>query len=84
MPGSPQGAKPKIIGDIFDIETIAVGSKIRDLPRLIRQYGGRRWRKLKGKAYVEKRGQIVLAEVHWYECHGIGRREEKTSLYLEE
>ena len=41
-----------IISEIFDIETIAVGSSIRELKRLGKYYGAGRWRKLKGKARV--------------------------------
>ncbi len=42
----------EIIGEISDIETIAVGSSIRDIARLRKQYGRGRWRKLKGTALV--------------------------------
>jgi len=42
----------EVIGTITEIETIAVGSKIRDLPRLRKTYGRGRWRKLKGIALV--------------------------------
>jgi hypothetical protein len=77
-------SKPEIVGEIFEIEIIAVGSSIRELPRLRKQYGGRRWRKLKGKAYVLKQDRAVLAEVHWYECTGIGKVEEKVGFYLED
>ena len=64
----------EIIGEITDIETIAVGTKIRELARLRRKYGPGRWRKIKGIAQVRLRsGRIRLAELHWYEAHGIGR-----------
>jgi hypothetical protein len=33
----------EIIGPIRDIETFAVGSSIRELPRLLRVYGAGRW-----------------------------------------
>jgi hypothetical protein len=57
---------------------IAVGSSIRHLRRLRRIYGQGRWRKLKGIATVALiDGSTFLAEVHWYEAHGIGRREMK-------
>ena len=47
----------EIISEITEIETIAVGSKIRELARLRRRYGPGRWRKLKGVAQgaLEKR-----------------------------
>ncbi|MDQ3804671.1 MAG: hypothetical protein M3416_12665 [Acidobacteriota bacterium] len=74
----------EIIGDITVIETIAVGRAIRDLRRLQRQYGKGRWRKLKGVAQVRLRsGRIRLAELHWYEAHGIGRKEFKRKRYLD-
>ena len=41
-----------IIGNIEDIETIAVGGKIRDIMRLRKQFGQGRWRKLKGIAKI--------------------------------
>lgn len=34
----------EIISEITDIETIAVGTKIRELARLRRMYGPGRWR----------------------------------------
>ena len=60
----------EIIGDITEIETIAVGSGIRDRIRLRKTYGKGRWRKLKGVAQVKLiNGTMRLAEVHWYEAH---------------
>jgi hypothetical protein len=71
-----------IIGEITEIETIAIGSKIRD--RLRKMYGKGRWRKLKGVATVRLRsGRIRLAELHWYEAHGIGRKDMKRKRYLD-
>ncbi len=73
----------EIVGEITQIETIAVGSRIRDLPRLRRLYGRGRWRKLKGIADVRLRtGRIRKAELHWYEAHGIGRKEIKRKRYV--
>jgi hypothetical protein len=74
----------EIISEITDIEAIAVGSRIRDITRLRRLYGKGRWRKLKGVAKVRLRsGRIRLAELHWYEAHGIGKREMKRKRYLD-
>ena len=74
----------EIIGEITDIEVIAVGSAIRDLRRLRRQYGEGRWRKLKGFAQVRlASGRIRLVELHWYEAHGIGKKEIKRKRYLD-
>jgi hypothetical protein len=74
----------EIISEITGIETIAVGSRIRDIARLRRMYGNGRWRKLKGVATVRLRsGRIRLAELHWYEAHGIGRKDMKRKRYLD-
>jgi hypothetical protein len=73
----------EIIGEITGIEPIAVGSRIRVRRRLQRMYGKGRWRKLRGIAKVRLRhGTIHTAEVHWYEAHGIGRKEFKLKLPL--
>jgi hypothetical protein len=65
----------EIVGEITHVETFAVGSSIREIARLRKLYGGGRWRKRKGIARVRlEDGTVVLAEVHWYEAHGIGRR----------
>ncbi len=74
----------EIIGEIKDIETIAIGSSIHDIARLRRSYGHGRWRKLKGIASVRLgSGRIRLTELHWYEANGIGRREMKRKRYLD-
>jgi hypothetical protein len=74
----------EIIGAITEIETIAIGSRIRDIARLRKMYGKGRWRKLKGVATVRLRsGRIRLAELHWYEAHGIGRKDMKRKRYLD-
>ena len=55
----------EIVGEITDIEIIAAGTSVRDRARLRKQYGGGRWRKLKGIARVRLlSGRIRLAEVH--------------------
>jgi hypothetical protein len=74
----------EIIGDIRDIEMIAVGSGIREAARLRKAYGAGRWRKLKGRATVRlPDGSILPAEVHWYEAHGRGRKEIKVKRLLD-
>jgi len=74
----------EIIGEISDIEIIAVGSSIRNLASLQRQYGMGRWRKLKGTALVRlANGSARMAEIHWYEAHGIGRKRFKIKRFLE-
>ena len=63
----------EIIGDITDIETIAVDSAIREIARLRQQYGSGRWRKLKGTAMIHLPScRTRLAELHWYESHENG------------
>ncbi|MBN1637385.1 MAG: hypothetical protein JW866_00335 [Ignavibacteriales bacterium] len=74
----------EILGSILDIEIIAVGSQIRDLAYLQKVYGKGRWRKLKGIANVElPNGRIRRVELHWYEAHGIGRKDIKIKRYLD-
>jgi len=75
--------KFEIIGPITNIETIAVGHSIRELARLRKFYGRGRWRKLKGIAKVRlPDGTICKAEIHWYEAHGIGKKEFKIKHIL--
>ncbi len=74
-----------IIGQIEQVETIATNRQIRDLRRLIDQYGEGRWLKRKGLARIAfPDGTMERAEIHWYEAHGIGRKEykHKRTLYL--
>jgi hypothetical protein len=71
----------ELVSELTDVETIAAGTGVRDRARLRKQYGRGRWRKLKGVAKVRLlSGRIRLAEVHWYEAHGIGKREFKLKL----
>lgn len=74
----------EILGEIGNIEKIAVKTSIRDLARLRKMYGKGRWRKLKGIARIQlTNGKIRVAELHWYEAHGIGRREIRWKRYLD-
>jgi hypothetical protein len=74
----------EVIGQIEQVETFATGSGIRELPRLRKIYGRGRWRKRKGVATVRLGdGTIRLAELHWYEATGIGRKELKLKRYLD-
>jgi hypothetical protein len=43
----------KIIGRIWDVQTIASGKGIRERRRLRKLYGGQRWKKLKGTATIK-------------------------------
>ena len=75
----------EILSDISAIETIAVGREIRELPRLRSVYGPGRWRKRKGTATIRlPDGTLSWAEIHWYEAHGIGRKEFKIKQLLSE
>jgi hypothetical protein len=68
----------EIVGTLRELETIASGRAIRELARLRKFYGRGRWRKLKGLATIRlPNGSIREAELHWYEAHGIGRKEFK-------
>ena len=75
----------RLVSQITNIEIIAIGNSIRDLARLNRTHGKGRWRKLKGVAMVERisNGRVRLAEVHWYEAHGIGKRNGKIKRWLD-
>jgi len=76
--------KFEIVGDIQHIETITVGSRIRDLAYLQEVYGHGRWRKLKGIAFVRlPNGNVRHVELHWYEAHGIGRKDVKIKRYVD-
>ena len=73
-----------VIGQIETIEVIAVGPNIRELAYLRKVYGAGRWRKLKGKAQIKlPNGKIRRVELHWYEAHGIGRKDMKIKCYLD-
>lgn len=74
----------EILGEITEIEIVAIGAAIRDLHRLKKLYGKGRWRKMKGVALVRlKTGHVRKAELHWYEAHGIGKMEFKRKRYLD-
>jgi len=74
----------KLIGRIENVEIIAVRHSIRVLEFLQREYGRGRWRKLKGTATVRLEDDTIrTVEVHWYEAHGIGKRQMKIKRYLD-
>jgi hypothetical protein len=73
----------QIVGDITNVETIAAGQRIREIERLRKVYGPGRWLKRKGYAVVRlAQGDIIRAEIHWYEAAGIGRKEFKIKSAL--
>ncbi len=74
-----------ILSDITQIETIASGMGVHVRDHLNRKYGRGRWRKLKGVAFIrDDYGNPRLAEIHWFDAHGIGRRDFKRKHWLEE
>lgn len=74
----------EVISTITDVETTAIGNKIRDIAQLRHEFGVGRWRKLKGVATVRLlSGRTRKVELHWYEAHGIGRKKLKIKRYLE-
>ena len=74
----------ELLGAIAEVEQIASGRAIRELRDLQAQYGVARWRKLKGIARVRlSSGMVYLAELHWYEAHGVGRRRLKIKRLLD-
>ena len=75
----------ELVGDITDIELVAAGNAIREIARLRKLYGRGRWRKLKGIAVVRLPDQTVSkVELHWYEAHGIGKKEIKIKRLIGE
>lgn len=85
MPGTRRTVNTdfEIIGEIREVETIAVGSRIRVLSLLEKTYGRGRRRKLKGIALVRlPNGTIRQVELHWCEAHGLGRKDVKIKWYL--
>ncbi|OFV99632.1 MAG: hypothetical protein A3H28_14515 [Acidobacteria bacterium RIFCSPLOWO2_02_FULL_61_28] len=74
----------QLLGDVKDIELIAINLSIRERKNLQSRFGGRRWRKLKGVALVRfPNGEVRHAELHWYEAHGVGRRKMKVKRVLD-
>ena len=68
----------EILSEIRDVEIVARGQGVYIRRYLERTYGKGRWRKMKGTATVRlTEGTIFQAEVHWFEAHGIGRKDFK-------
>lgn len=75
----------EIVGEIRDIARIAAGPGVRVRALLRKAYGQGRWRKMKGDATIRLRnGQVRRVELHWYEAHGVGRRDFKIKRYIDE
>lgn len=74
-----------LAGPLYNVATIASGNSVRVLPRLRKKYGGGKWRKVKGIGKIRlQNGSIREAELHWYEAHGIGKKELKFKRYVDE
>ncbi len=74
----------ELIGELSDVETIAVNLSVRENADLKARHGGRRWRKLKGVGTVRlTNGSVRRAELHWYEAHGVGKRKMKIKRLLD-
>ena len=74
----------EIISEIHSIETIAIGSSIKTVQQLNKQFGKARWRKLKGAASVRlESGRIRKVELHWYEANGVGKKKIKIKRFLD-
>ena len=75
----------ELLSSISEIETIAVGASIREIGRHLKRYGVGRWRKRKGFGRIRLAdGTIGEAELHWYEAHGIGRKEIRVKQFWEQ
>jgi len=76
--------KFEILDKITDIEIIATGSGVYIRRYLDRNYGKGRWRKMKGNTTVRLAdGTICEAEIHWFEAHGIGRKDFKIKRIIQ-
>jgi len=74
----------EILGEIRSIETIAAGPGVHIRRYLERAYGAGNWLKRKGIASVRLAdGTIRQAEIHWFEAHGIGRRDFKIKRMIQ-
>jgi len=77
--------KFELVGPIVNEEIIAAGLGVRIRSLLRKAYGRGRWRKLKGTAKVRLANSALrVVELHWYEAHGIGKRDMKIKRYLDE
>jgi len=75
----------EIIGEIRNEEVIAKGSSVKIRKRLEKLYGHGNWKKMKGIAEVRlSDGSVRQAEIHWFEAHGIGKKNIKVKYYIGE
>jgi len=72
-----------ILSEIMHVEVIAKGSSVKIRKKLEKLYGRGNWKKMKGVAKVRlSDNSVKLAEIHWFEAHGIGKRNIKVKYYL--
>ena len=82
--GEDRVVRFELVGTIEQIKTIAAGPGVKVRSFLRKTYGRGRWRKLKGVAVVRlPHGKLRRVELHWYEAHGIGKRDIKIKSYLD-
>ena len=75
----------EILSEIRNKEVIAEGSSVKIRKRLDELYGHGNWKKMKGIAEVRlSDGSVRLAEIHWFEAHGIGMKNMKVKYYIGE
>ena len=73
-----------VVSTISQVETIAAGVGVKVGNFLRRTYGRGRWRKMKSIATVRlPNSNLRRVELHWYEAHGIGKRDLKIKNYLD-
>jgi hypothetical protein len=82
---APRGTPPEreLAELVREGRALIAGPVRQEIARLRRIYGRGRWRKRKGIARLRlSDGTIRTAEIHWYEAHGIARKEVKIKRFL--
>ena len=73
-----------LVGEITDVETSRDRLRNPRFGQTTPVVWQRYWRKMKGTAHIRLRnGRMRLAELQWYEAHGIGKKEFKRKRYLD-
>lgn len=76
--------KFEFVEPITEIERIAAGPNVKIRSYLRKAYGRGRWRKMKGVATIRlPNAALRRVGLHWYEAHGIGKRDIKIKRYLD-
>ena len=76
--------KFELLGPVRNTQVIASGPCVRVRSYLRKAYGFGRWRKMKGVGTILlPNGAVRTVELHWYEAHGIGKRDMKIKRYLD-